>query len=421
MNKAKIRGTALVVLLIAAALVLGGCEWVGSITINVTDVNGNIVDARSEDLTGVEDVVVTLTPQNVDEENASAKEVETLSDGSFSVLGLPAGSYILTATKDGWFIPAQTVTLGQSTEGINDIPAFRLRPDDLYGLSFIVLWNDQVDDVDIHMSFPTEWANASAPEGFSTPYDFYSSTYGRDRVFWDQKEYPTVDGDTSGDYAYMDRDDLEDGLGPETMNLVEVTHGELPVTYPMSVNKDSDTNGLYQSFGQFFDSSDPANWGTDGWAWLGSAEVYLDAYYDANVSNPNLSTGVEGAAEAVVYAMQTLPKNPDQAADIANNPKNFTETALTASFLGAYRIPEFTTLQSARVLRVNMLESWGDSDSDSTIDNDDAFSLWFQIVPNIQVVPEGPSVDHDQDDSSSDLTFQSAGSGLVGAYAGPRR
>ncbi|MFP4484217.1 MAG: carboxypeptidase-like regulatory domain-containing protein [Spirochaetaceae bacterium] len=457
MNKARIRGTAIAVLLIATALLLGGCGLVGGLNIQFFDIDGNIVDSRSEDLEGVEDVTVTLTAQQSDDSDETDDEFEVTTDslGNFSVAGIPSGTYFLTATKDGWFIPSQTVSIGQSSEGINDIPAFQLRAEDLYGISFILMWNDQVDDVDIHLTFPTTWNAIGQPTEFDTPYDSYQATTGRSQVFYrnltfndDQvdkdgfdpidTDYPSDDPDEDPYYedndlfprglAYMDRDD-RDGLGPETATLVEVTYDypygegealEIPGDYSMEASEKS--NGIATAFSDLL----PSDTSTIDFGWIGTAEVYIDTYDDPNSSaddDNNLSSGATDSAEAIVYVVQTLPAedlSEEEVSRINDDPKSVTseeEAAekLQARYLGAYRIPEATTIKSARIIRVNMLESYDDSKPEG-----EQFGLWYQLVPNIQVIPEGPNVTPDNYDE--DITFQSADdSGIFGAYGGPSR
>jgi len=430
MNKARLRTVAMIGLLVAAALVLGSCEWAGQITINFTDVTGNIVDARSEDLGGVEGVTVTLTPRDVpDGEEPDVQEETTDSSGTFLVAGVPSGTYLLEAKKDGWFIPSQVVKLGQSSEGINDIPAFQLRPDDLYGISFILMWNDQVQDVDIHLTVPTGWNDDGNPDFFTTPYDDYTRSISRYQVFYRDKFYNQDDTTVypSHSYyqnedtfpnglAYMDRDD-QDGFGPETATLVEVTYDYLlepQPSYSMSVDEDDDVNGLYTAFGGLL----PSDTTDIGFAWLGTAEVYLDAFS----TGTNLSSGGSDTAEAIVYVMQTLPTSGADADDINDNPKKYQETAedvLEARYLGAFRVPDATTLKSARIARVNMLES---------NDGDGGGGLWYQLVPDIEVIPEGPNTDSQYDDygdepgQDGEITFQSEGTpSLFGAYGGKSR
>ncbi len=350
---------ALVLLLVAT---LPGCEFLSALFAALYSVDGQVVDARSTEAIpeGVSGVSITLTAVAQNEKGATPTYTGTTdANGKFFIADIESGTYDLVASKDGWFIPPQTVNVSGLASGIEPIPAFELAPADAYGLSFILTWNESVDDLDIYLTFPTTdtWPDGS----LATPYDDFGTNGGK--VFWNDKEYYS----TSLGYnvVYMDRDD-RDGVGPETLTLVQIPH-QTPTSAGFdtsSVNSINDANGLYAAFGPDAPST---------LSWMGAAALYLDAY----TTGSYLSSG-EGSdsSDAVVYAIQTLPKDP--ANFNISNTGAYASTDMEASLLGVYRLPDYTQMKSASVLRVNMFR-------DSTAD----VGEWFQIVPDIRVIPDG--------------------------------
>jgi hypothetical protein len=68
-----------------------------------------------------------------------------------------------------------------------------------------------------------------------------------------------------------------------------------------------------------------------------------------------------------------------------------------------------------------MLESFDNGGTTGTT-TDDEYGLWYQLVPDIEVIPEGPNTDSQYDDYDGEITFQSEGTpSLFGAYGGASR
>jgi hypothetical protein len=371
MNRIKTSTLILGLTILAIPLFMAAeCQITGSF--RTFDTTGEVIDARDSSRypDGVGGVTITLTSTDNDSLTYSGT---TSADGEFDVRNVESGSYRLTAEKDGWFIPSRSVDIGQQSVGISEIPAFQLEPNDVYGLSFILMWNDLVEDVDIHMSYPDSWDGTI--DEFSTPYDNHLGLGTRERVYWEQMGTPSS-------AVYMDRDDQEFS-GPETLTLRKVPHGTSPDEYNMYGNPNDDVNGLYTAF-----NGETGFTESLGFGWIGSAVVYLNTpSTNANLASSEGSN--QNSAEARIYAFQTLPKEG------VGKPTESTD--LTAEYLGLYRVPEFTTLESARMIRINMLE-------------DEEGYPWFQIVPEIEAVPEGPS-------ENKNATFQSterATDGIIG-------
>ncbi len=379
-----------------AVTALTGCEWF--IEEVLFGAGGYIVDARgsSTDMSGF---TVTLTSVN----GSKSKSATTSSSGYYSLGDLESGTYVVTATKEGWFVPPEKVSVGGLAESIPDVPAYQLSEDDLWGLSFIAVWDnteggseeDDVD-VDIHMTFSTSWTSVSGAASYSTPYDVYPSS-GRDQVYFNASKYPAgsstpavrLDNDTSlesGPYNDTSNPQLPETI---TMLFATTTSGQEDTSgtaMSMASSSSGDSNGLRAAF-----SDDvaliSASERPGGWYWIGQAEVYLNAFTYDRSSPATLANDDSGGAAARLYVIQTVPAE-DSYTDGYKRQSNIT---LDYVYLGSYAVPEYTNISSASMVRVNMLL-------------DDKNYEWYQIVPDVRVVPQGPTVD---DGTASDITFLS--------------
>ena len=353
-------------------------------------VDGMVVDSRSTtaSATGVSGVSVTLTAIAVNDEGTIPSYTgSTDSTGAFTISDMEPGTYSFVGDLDGWFIPPQTVTISGLAVDLDPIPAFQLDPNDAYGLSFILAWNDNVDDLDIHMNFPTAWSDGS----MTTPYDNISG-FNDEEIYWSNKTH-SVDFGSEGlqEVAYQDRDD-RDGFGPETVTLVRIPHNDT-VSGESSFTSTDDTNGLYAAFGAAASAYTP-------FKWMGATVLFVNAY----TSDTYISSG-QGAdsADAVVYAIQTLPK--DEGNFDFGNISSYNATDMTSQLLGIYRMPDFTKIKSAQILRINMFR---DADGYE----------WFQLVPDIRVIPEGPA-DNTDSNSATFLSVSGSSPYIVGVMGRP--
>lgn len=401
-------------ILFAAVIVsvaLTGCEWF--VEEVLFGAGGYVVDARgaATDMSGFD---VTLTSVNGKESDSDA----TSSSGRFSFSNLESGTYIVTAEKTGWFIPPTKVTVGGLAESIPDIPAYQLSEDDLWGLSFIAVWDnteggseeDDVD-VDIHMTFSTTWTSQGGAATFSTPYDAYPSD-GREQVHFNAALYPSasddpavrLDNDTTPfDGAYGDANPQL----PETITMLYAPTdiGEEDTTgssMSMASTTAADSNGLRAAFFDDLAKIDSADQ-PSAWYWFGQAEVYLNAFNYDGTATATLANDDSSGASARLYVIQTVPGESDYSSGYKGDPI----TELDYVYLGSYAVPEYTNISSAAMVRVNMLL-------------DDNNYEWYQIVPDIRVIPQGPTVD---DGGFDDITFlsvddQSSVSGVRGRKRG---
>ncbi len=368
-----------VIAVVAFSLIaFSGCEFFGELFRQFAQPYGRVVDARSGE--GVAGATVTLSG-TVDGQSVT-QQTTTDTDGQFDWADVEGanvepGVYTLTATKSGsdYTFITRTVEIGGFAQNIGDVLAFATENE--LDIVFALLWNDSFDDVDIYMTYPTvdtayefeepnQTINSGAPitNGFvpyGDPTSFVSAgENGRQAIYFNR---PTTTGGSQGDKSgasydwdddqddendtyrvELDRDDT-DGGGPES--IIVRTH---PASYTSTLNSTTGggTTGL------------PSVTGDRYYTWVGVAQVYADAFAAVQSStrddDAQLASGTDGA-DAVLYVFQ-------QASGI----------------LGEYRIPRFTDIQTASLVRVNMF--WDSGDDTSTFDDD---TTYFQIVPNIQI------------------------------------
>lgn len=384
-------------LVLAVFVTMGSCEWfVEEVLLSA---GGYIVDARGNtgDLSGF---TVTLESTT----GTYSKTATTNTNGYYSFSDVESGTFTVSATKDGWFAPPAQVTVGGLADSFPDLPAFSLSVDDLWGISFIATWNnteggsaDDDIDVDIHMSFSSAWTSQGGATSFIDPYDTYPSL-GRDRVNFIATEYPVassdpavrIDNDTT---PYTTPYGASNPQLPETITLRYATTniGDDGSGTPMTMasTQATDTSGLRAAFNDDLQKIDTADRPT-GWRWIGQAEVYLNAFNYDGSSSAALASNNGAGAGARLYVIQTIPSDTAYS-EAYKGTIDLTVSDLDYVYLGSYTVPEYTNVASAAMVRVNMLV-------------DDADYEWYQIVPDIRVIPEGPSVD---EGAASDVTFLS--------------
>lgn len=342
-------------------------------------VNGEVVDSRASDLSGVEGVTVTLTPvtQPDSGETVDPIEVTTDSTGDFSATDVESGTYRLTAAKDGWFFIPQTVSIGGLMQSLPEVLGVELESST--AISFVLVWNETYKDVDGHLTFPDGSGTGNGFEGSHTPVT--SSTFTSPNEAWPtgggfgpdvstnrEAVYPAnaetavsdntvgevLGGDSTDPAIELDRDD-RDGSGPEVITVRTLPFW--PSTY---------TNSIYTITG---DGADNGNYlpTTHDWAWIGVMEYYIDGW--------NADDSTAGSWETTGNLISTADPD-DTGADAV------VFVVQGSKLLGKFVIPSFANIRTASVVRVNLFV--GDDGSE--------YATYFQIVPDIQIVDGRTSI-----------------------------
>lgn len=323
-------------------------------------ISGTLIDAKvdPDDTTAtaeIADAALTLT----DSAGTEAGTATTEADGTFSFTGLDSGEYTINAVLDTYaFIEKEVIVKGEDVTGVNMLgfPA----PDPTT-ISIFVVWSDDYADIDAHISYPDDYYGGANPPVLSDPYAEPATNngytypnpgdpYAREVVYYGNPDststYESLDWSAevgTGPVVQLDRDD-RDGSGPET-----ITIGAIPVDY-------------YPSNPAMTTTGDSSNMLTtdETYAWVGSMEYFLDSFSASGGSTSDDSTlSTEGEAsdtEATVYVTQG------------------------SEVKGRYTIPDYTTINIAAVLRINMLV-YNDAEKGET--------ELFQIVPDMEIVPPG--------------------------------
>ncbi len=320
-------------------------------------ISGTLIDAKvdPDDTTAtaeIEGAALTLT----DSEGTQVGTAETGADGTFTFTGIDSGEYAINATLTTYaFIEKEVTVKGEDVTSVNMLgfPA-----PDSETISIFVVWSDEYADIDAHISYPDDYYGGANPPVLSDPYAEPTSNNGytypnhgdplkREVVYFGNPDSTATFEDLgwdeevgTGPVVELDRDD-QDGSGPET-----ITIGVIPVDY-------YDSNPTMNTTG------DTSNMLTDGetYAWVGSMEYFLNSFSATGGSTQDDSTlsteGEAGDTEATVYVTQG------------------------SEVKGRYTIPDYTTIDIAAVLRINMLVyNGGDTE-------------FFQIVPDMEIVPPG--------------------------------
>lgn len=305
----------MVTLALVGVLSMTGCDWF--LEEVLFGAGGRIVDARGDDDSDLSGFSVTITPVT----GSGSKTSPSTSTGSFSFSNVESGTYILTAEKDGWFVPPVEVNVGGLAQGFPDVPAFALQAEDEFGISFIAVWRNSEDgnpdndiDVDVYLTFPTEY---SAGFSFSGLPHMAPRGEVREKVYWNRQVHPS---NATGDsvLARLDNDTtmlLNRGQYgpnnpqlPETATLLNITHSDIgtndavgtgnrPMVMAAGTTADPDITGLRTAFlGGVTAIGLEAN--EISWGYVGAAEVFLDTFNNANLSsqfidsNGNIQLGV---------------------------------------------------------------------------------------------------------------------------------
>lgn len=382
----------LIGLAVVFTLGLGGCEEFLALLETTSEIllsgqpEGAVIDARTG--SGISGVELTLTYEGglpADKEPSNAFTGTSGTDGSFTIgSDVPYARYRLEGEKTGYVFIPQTIELNETTLQLPEMVGFESDAGSL-DVSFVVMWSDTFDDVDAYFSYPKD-ATVDGLYSFGTPYDDPTSaplgfvaTQGastaisnRVQVYWgrassasDATGYMgkgTADFDSNDDGtidSYRVEVDVDDqnGRGPET-----ITMRRIPFDY-----LEADGNSTYGGGVTGL----PELTGGDYYTWVGSAQLYVDAYDEDTTTDGqggNLSAGTNGA-NVVVYAIQG------------------------DDILGEYRVPGFTTTETASILRVNMFyigpaydSSWYQIVQDGKLIIDDATTVGLDVASVSEIV-----------------------------------
>jgi len=250
MKKRVLQMGGLAALLVGLTLSMTGC---GLIANALSSISGTIVNARSYGA-ALSGALVTL--QSVSD-SSYVKSDTTDSSGNFSFSGLDSSKqpFEITASYGGYFIPPTRVNQNGFSLNIGNIPALKLSLSDLYGLSFITVWNSSAATVDSYMSFPD--SDQSGTYSFTTPYADTLSDI-RSEVYYGNTSFVySGTGDTTM-YLNYSSSYANSGVGTVTMRTIPFepmtyTNGNYPLT--MASSSSSDFNGLYAAFSSLVPSS----------------------------------------------------------------------------------------------------------------------------------------------------------------------
>ncbi len=365
----------LIVLAIAASFLIAllGCE--GSIEVTFFSVTGDVVNARTDSLTGVSDVTVTFTKVG-----GSSQTVTTSSVGSYNLEYEGEGEYKVTASKSGWFFIPQTVYIGNWRTGVPDILGIKLDEDfESTAISFILTWNDSYQDLDGRLTFPkgngTGYGTYTPAYSitFQEPYEAIPGTDGFGPNTLTNREYVGGGSTRSTNYVSdvlgggdlkndgpaitVDRDDV-DARGPEVITVRTLPHWIA----------DWNSSSTYQIIG----GGNTGLPSTATWTWVGIMEYYVDGWNATHISSDGITPGPRGTPES---AEEHLISSQD-----GDGAEAVLHIVQGSTLLGVYKVPEYADLRTASLLRVNLFIGETATPGDTT---------WFQFVPDVQLVDYG--------------------------------
>jgi len=357
------------------AVAMLGCQG----EIIVTSVTGDVVNARSDSLAGIEGVTVTYTKV---EDNKKQTAI-TSSGGSYSMTYTGEGAYKVTASKDGWFFIPQTVYVGNWLTNVPDVIGITLDSNSKVrdnAISFILTWNSSYQDLDGFLTFPDGSGTGDGLEGSHYPpssnefYDPYSPApavsegFGPDtasrEIVGPANIYTSLvttskntvsevleQGTDTRPAIELDRDD-RNGSGPEVITVRTLPFWPSYYDFTAVDTLPADDTPLPSTVG----TVDVA-----GWTWIGVMEYYVDGW---NSDNPEGSRTEDGhlissqdgsGADAVLHIVQG------------------------DDLLGAFSVPDYANIRTASLVRINMFLG-----EPVNLANDDLY--YFQFVPDIRLV-----------------------------------
>lgn len=343
---------------------------------------GYVIDAKTEHVPiledsttegTVDDVVVKLYSLDADPETDNPLATGTTANGSYTLsnydesVEIPADYYLLTGSKAGYIVLERVVLIADDdpVSGTIELPRLYAMPYDAengydeYTVNIILTWNNEVKDLDAHLTYPDgDKTTADAP-AFTSPFDiptgvedgFWNNTAtGREHISYNQMLSTNTLGDILGvtdawqneACVKLFRDDgygaapaySNDGYGPETISIRR---------FPF----EDDASNVSSNGGE--NTGLPSG---SSYTWVGVMEYYVDAFTPPSADTSYLSTADGGvSAEAVISVYQG------------------------SNLMGEFRIPENTDIETASVLRINMFY-------------DEAKTEIYQILSDIQALQD---------------------------------
>lgn len=328
--KKTILKTVLVLLIVGTILsAFVGCDFLADLFAYLAAPQGYVVDVKTgEPISGA---TVTLTSL---ETGGSSFTAASSATGYYVFADVEYGKYELTATLTGTTFTKQVVEVSGLNQTLPNIGGFATETGTL---SIIVLWDRGFEDVDAVLSFPTSAEDYVTADGF---YQILGSA--RNTLGPLAGPYPLIgetliekDVDNFGGTSQM-------AGGPETFTVTWIPFTTAP---------------LYAELNYEASADDPSKLPEGNYDYMGAMIYYLDAY---NATNASTNTYGAHQDDALLSAAD--------ASALAADPVVYVFYGATQ--LGRYSLPEYTDIQTASVLRVNMFV-------------DDANAEWFQIVPEI--------------------------------------
>lgn len=371
-------------------------------------ISGKIINAKDINKNGINNATIKAFAVDLNGTIASTESgsATSASDGTYSITGLSNGEYLLKISKGVVTSGSQAIGYAFLEESIvvqgADITNHNMRGfafdsyKDDYAISIILVWEDNFMDCDGILSYPTTAISSGAAgpanykpygtsteiggtiaTGFSPEVASASSAYAlinRERIWWaktstagtgipvydnttqiatDMKwgtyDYDSDSNGTNDTYKLQLDSDCRVGSGPESITLR---------TFPVT-QRGTNTIDMSGAFGSSFNAG----------YWLGTMAYYVDAYASTQNNGTETTDGTLSSqgtgkhAGAKVYVFQTY----------GDTDMNGTKDDPSASILGIYTIPVYTTVKNASVLRITMVE-------------DNSGYDYFVIYPDIKVL-----------------------------------
>ena len=352
---------AISLLLMSAAAQCTLTEGGGTISVEFPSAspNGKVVDVQGNGLDGVELTLEYLSGAPADEEPDQNFTGSTDSAGEYSISdSVPYGTYRLTAKKDGYVFIDEVVDVSNETTstGLPTVIGFSYNEDiDNLTVNIIAMWNQDFGNVDAHLTFPNDWKGEAvgqsdtAGDGMSTPYDTFdtnvsagffadtasdldrlhlSGAAGETKATDDTVAYYREGGDDDR-VAVEFENSPSSGPGPEAVAIREI-----PILWDDSLSFDTDPTA---------DNELPS--GAE-YGWMGVAQYYVHG--DSALMTEGESVG----SDLTIYVTQG------------------------DKVLGKYRLPEYTTVNAASIMRINLFAA----------DDGTDFYSYMQIVPNLRII-----------------------------------
>jgi len=386
----KISKLVFLIAIVGLIFTLAGCEeWLLEVDTEyyTVDISGRMIDAKDTTVStgkGLDSVTVKLLDES-GEEVPGVDDYTTGSDGYFSFGGLEPGSYTITGTKSEIgttayaFLPYEFEVASTTNISGIEIPGvpFDTETDD-YAITIVVMWDDDFDDVDAHLTYPESGsavASGLASQYYSSEFFPYDIPYAAGDGFAPESafdggasRYNVYHANKTGQEAdanvVLDRDDI-DGSGPETITIREAIDWT-----------DTDTITI--------DDADDPN---DGSEWRGVMQYYLDAWYSGSLSeDPYLVTAQgeteKAAANPKVWVLQTFA---DYDGDGTADDPGY-------DIMGIYDLPSYTNIDQASILRIHAF-------------HDGAYP-YFVIYPDIHNAIEQGDYEYDPSDTDTYPSFR---------------